>query len=173
MGASLMNRWALVFVILMASLAPAQTAAKNPWAVWEPFLGTWVGSGSGQPGEGAGEFSVKPELQGAVLVRRNYAEYPATKDKPAYRHDDLMVIYGDGDKTRADYWDNEGHVIHYGVEASAGKLVLLSDQAQAGPRYRLTYVKTGADTLKLTFEIAPPNDRNAFKTYIAAEAKRK
>ncbi len=122
-----MNRWALVFVILMASLAPAQTAAKNPWAVWEPFLGTWVGSGSGQPGEGAGEFSVKPELQGAVLVRRNYAEYPATKDKPAYRHDDLMVIYGDGDKTRADYWDNEGHVIHYGVEASAGKLVLLSD----------------------------------------------
>jgi hypothetical protein len=34
-------------------------------------------------------------------------------------------------------------------------------------------VKTGADTLKLTFEIAPPNDRGAFKTYITAEARRK
>jgi hypothetical protein len=167
-----MKRWATVLVILLASLASAQTASKNLKAAWEPFLGTWVG-GDGQPGQGTGEFSLGPELQGAVLVRHNYAEYPATKDKPAYRHDDLMVIYPDGEKTRADYWDNESHVIHYGVEVSVGKVVFLSDEAQPGPRYRLTYVKTGADTLKLTFEIAPPGDRNAFKTYITAELKRK
>jgi hypothetical protein len=168
-----MNRWILVFVIALSSLAAAQTQPKNHWAAWEPFLGTWVGSGSGQPGQGAGEFSLKPELQGAVLVRHNYAEYPASKDKPAYRHDDLMVIYAEGESTRADYWDNERHVIHYLAEVSAEKLVFVSDAAQPGPRYRLTYVKTGADTLRLTFEIAPPNDRGAFKTYITAEAKRK
>jgi hypothetical protein len=168
-----MNRWTVVLVILAASLAPAQTASKNRWAVWEPFLGTWVGSGNGQPGQGAGEFTLAAELQGAVLVRHNYAEYPASKDKPAYRHDDLMVIYADGDTSRADYWDNEGNVIHYVAEVTAGRLVFLSDAAQAGPRYRLTYVKTGADTLKLTFEIAPPGDRNAFKMYITADLKRK
>lgn len=167
-----MNRWVLVGVILFASFVVAQTQPKDRWSSWQPFLGTWVGSGDGQPGQGAGEFSLGQELQGAVLVRRNFAEYPASKDKPAYRHDDLMVIYDDGKGTRADYWDNEGHVIHYGVEVSAGELVFLSDEA-AGPRYRLTYVKTGPEKMKLTFEIAPPSDRNAFKTYITAELKRK
>jgi hypothetical protein len=151
---------------------PAQTSDR--WAAWQPFLGVWQGTGSGQPGQGAGEFTFAPELQGAVLVRHNYAEYPATKDKAAYRHDDLMVIYLSGNETRADYWDNEGHVIHYVVELSSGKLVLVSDSAQPGPHFRLTYTKAaGDDALKITFEIAPPNDPTAFQTYIEASAKRK
>jgi hypothetical protein len=155
--------------------AHAQTPPKSPWADWEPFLGSWEGAGSGDPGQGRGEFSFAPELQGAVLARHNYAEYPASKDKPAYRHDDLMVIYpGANDKkTHADYWDNEGHVIHYEVELTAGKLVFMSDPAQAGARYRLTYIKTGEEELKLTFEIAAAADRNSFKTYLEATARRK
>jgi len=64
-------------------------------------------------------------------------------------------------------------VIRYEVELSAGKLVFVSDPAEAGPRYRLTYIKTGEDELKLTFEIAPPADRNSFKKYIEASARRK
>jgi hypothetical protein len=158
-----MKRWALVVVMLWVALASAQTPARTRWVGWEPFLGTWVGDGNGQPGQGTGEFSFGPELQGAVLVRHNYAEYPASKDKPAYRHDDLMVIYPDEKSVRADYWDNEEHVIHYVAEVSAEKLVFLSEEAQAEPRYRLTYLKTGVDTFKLTFEIAPPNDQKAFK----------
>jgi hypothetical protein len=170
-----MNRWsiALLFFCSLAATARSQTHSppKDRWAGWEPFLGTW--QGTGQAGQGAGEFSLEPELQGGILVRHNYAEYPATKDKPAYRHDDLMVIYAD-DKTRADYWDNEAHVIHYIVDLSPGKLVFMSDPAQPGPRYRLSYLKTGGDdSLKITFEIAPPNDPGAFKTYIEASARRK
>jgi hypothetical protein len=169
-----MYRWGIVFLCL-SSFAAAQTQTKGLWAEWGPFLGIWQGAGSGEPGQGKGEFTFESALQGAVLTRRNYAEYPASKDKPAYRHDDLMVIYHDGDnqKTRADYWDNEGHVIHYDVELSAAKLVFISNEAQLGPRYRLTYLKKGDDELKLTFEIAPPNDRNGFKTYIEASARRK
>jgi hypothetical protein len=127
------------------------------------------------PVKAMGEFTFEPVLQGAVLTRHSYAEYPASKDKPAYRHDDLMVIYRDTDnkKTRADYWDNESHVIHYDVELSASKLVFISNESQLGPRYRLTYLKTGDDELRLTFEIAPPNDRSSFKTYIEASARRK
>ena len=169
-----MKRWLLVCVMLCASMVSAQDQpAKSRWAAWQPFLGTWVGSGSGQPGQGAGEFTLEKSLQGAVLVRHNFADYPATKEKAAYRHDDLMVIYSDGEKTRAEYWDNEDHVVHYGVEVLGNKLVFLSDEAQPGPRFRLTYVKSGTDALQLTFEIAPPNDRSAFKTYITAEVKRK
>lgn len=168
-----MHRWAIVF-LLVCSQAAAQTQPKGLWTDWEPFLGKWEGTGGGEPGQGRGEFSFEPELQGAVLAR-HYAEYPATKDTPAYRHDDLMVIYRDpeGKKTRADYWDNEGHVIHYDVELSAGRLVFVSDPAQPGPRYRLTYLKTGEDEVKLTFEIAPATDRDHFKTYIEASARRK
>ena len=52
------------------------------------------------------------------------------------------------------------------------KLVMLSDPAQPGPHYRLSYVKIGDNDLKLTFEIAPPDAPDKFKTYIEAAAKR-
>jgi len=168
-----MKRWIAVLLLLSSSSLLAQTPAKDRWAAWEPFLGTWQGTGSGQVGQGSGEFMLERELQGGVLVRHNFAEYPATKDKPPYRHDDLMVIYPDGDKTRADYWDNEGHVIHYSAELSPDKLVFTSDPAQPGPRFRLSYSKTSDDELKIVFEIAPPDNPGAFKTYIDASAKRK
>jgi hypothetical protein len=161
---------------LSAAMAIAQELPRDRWVVWQPFLGTWEGAGGGGPGQGTGSFTFAPELQGAVLVRHNYAQYLATKDKLAYRHDDLMVIYLDPRtrQMRADYWDSEEHVIHYLVELAdgKGKLVLLSDPAQAGPHYRLTYVKTGDNELKLTFEIAPPEAPEKFKTYIEASAMR-
>lgn len=170
-----MRRLLVVSLLLSLSLLAQNPPAKDRWAAWQPFLGTWEGVGSGAPGQGGGEFSFAPELQGAVLVRHSYAAYPATKDKPAYRHDDLMVVYPDGKTMRADYWDNEEHVIRYTAELSDSgrKLVFVSDTAQPGPRYRLTYVKTGDDTLKLTFEIAPPGAPDKFSTYIEAAARRK
>jgi hypothetical protein len=170
------HRCMVAILVLSATMAVAQELPRDRWADWQPFLGAWEGAGGGGPGQGSGGFTFTPELQGAVLVRHNYAQYPATKDKPAYRHDDLMVIYPDpsGKKTRADYWDNEGHVIHYVVEFTDGahKLVMVSEAGQPGPRYRLTYVKTGDNDLKLTFEIAPPDAPDKFKTYIEASAKR-
>jgi hypothetical protein len=87
-----------------------------------------------------------------------------------------MVIYLDPQtrQTRADYWDSEEHVIHYLVEFAdrRRKLVMLSDPAQPGPRYRLTYVKTGDNDLKLTFEVAPAAAPEKFVTYIEATARR-
>ncbi len=171
-----MQRFVIVVLLLSVIAVRAQELRPDRWAEWQPFLGTWQGSGSGEPGQGGGSFTFAPELQGSVLVRHSYAQYPATKDKPAYRHDDLMVIYRDGSsgKTRADYWDNEEHFIRYFAEFSDGgrKLVMLSDASQTGPRYRLTYTKTGDNDLKLTFEIAPPDAPQKFVTYISAAAKR-
>ena len=165
----------VAILLLFAAIAVAQELPRDRWADWQPFLGTWEGAGGGGPGQGSGSFTFAPELQGAVLVRHNYAQYPATKDKPAYRHDDLMVIYSDpsSKKTRADYWDNEEHVIHYLVEFSdGGRKLVMTSEAAPGPRYRLTYVKTGDNELKLTFEVAPAAAPEKFATYIEAAAKR-
>ncbi len=165
-----------VILLLLVTAAVAQELPKDKWGDWQPFLGTWEGAGAGSPGQGSGSFTFLPELQGAVLVRHSYAQYPATKEKPAYRHDDLMVIYPDpsSKKMRADYWDNEGHVIHYLVELADGgrRLAMTSDPAQPGPHYRLTYVKTGDNDLKLTFEVAPPAAPDKFAIYIEATARR-
>jgi hypothetical protein len=49
----------------------------------------------------------------------------------------------------------------------------VSEVLPSRPRYRLTYVRTGSDTLTLRFEIAPPGKPDSFSTYIEAKAKRK
>ena len=96
----------------------AQESRKTDlrWAPLAFLIGEWVGEGGGGPGQGTGEFSFQLDLGGAILIRRNVSDYPATKDKPAYSHTDLMII----DSTlRANYFDDEGHTIHYTVEPSA------------------------------------------------------
>ncbi len=146
------------------------------WHAWQFFIGDWVGAGSGQPGEGSGGFRFAFDLQGQILVRRNYAEYPATLEKPAYRHDDLMIIYPESENHfRADYFDNEGHVIHYAIEFSAdnSRLIFVSEVLPSAPRFRFTYETLSDDRLGIQFEIAPPDHPEGFAQYITATARRK
>jgi len=156
------------------------TIAQETVSGWAPFvylLGDWVGEGGGQPGQGSGEFSFRPDLQDHILVRKNYATYPPTKDRPGFRHDDLMVIYREsgGAPPKAIYFDSEGHVIRYSITASSGQKTVefVSEALSSSPRYRLTYVMTGGDTLTLKFEIAPPGKPDTFATYSEAKARRK
>jgi len=156
---------------------PAQQPEPGAgWQAWNFLLGRWVGEGSGEPGQGSGSFSFRADLQGRILVRKNRADYPATKDRPAFSHEDLMVIYhqGGGSPARAIYFDNEGHVIHYAASFSEDgtSWVFLSDPAPSAPRYRLTYTKGKDGVLGIKFEIAPPDKPDAFSTYIEARARR-
>lgn len=159
------------FLLLSIASLLAQPAKQG--ARWAPFaflMGEWIGEGGGGPGQGTGEFSFQLDLGGAVLVRKNVSHYPATKDKPAYSHTDLMVI----DSTmHATYFDDEGHTIRYAVVPSAdGNSVQFVGDAQASqPRYRLTYRQSGDDRVAIRFEIAPRGKE--FATYIDATARRK
>jgi hypothetical protein len=167
-----------LLVLLSAASAFAQPAkSDNPWAPLSFLLGEWTGEGSGQPGQGAGEFSFLPDLEKNVLVRKNRADYPATKERPAFSHTDLLIVYREPGavKLRAIYFDSEGHVIHYAVDPSAdGNAVqFLSDPSTSYPRYRLTYTKTGADKVAIQFDIAVPAKPDSFTTYIQATAHRK
>jgi hypothetical protein len=149
-------------------------SADDPWQPLQFIVGDWAGAGSGKPGEGVGEFSLKPDLNNKVLIRRNHSEYPPKAGQGAgITHDDLMIIYTSpgAQGFRADYFDSEGHVIHYGVSCSENKAVFLSDTPASGMRFRLTYEKKSADELEIAFAMAPPNQD--FHPYLKGTVKRK
>lgn len=168
----LMVGLALLPVEAMGQAAPKQDA----WAGWTFLLGKWsAGQSSGVPGSAsAGGFTLEPELGGQVLVRKNHAEYPATKDHPAIVHDDLTVIYHEAGATKALYNDSEGHVIHYAVSLGGGggkQIVFLSEDG-GGPQYRLSYADLGGGKADLRFEVAPPDKPGQFGTYVEATVKK-
>jgi hypothetical protein len=78
-----------------------------------------------------------------------------------------MVIYVDAGGVKADYFDSEGHVIRYVVEARSGEVVFLSEIKSSEPRYRLSYTRGSATTLKGTFEVAPPGKPDGFAPYLS------
>jgi len=153
------------------------TACPNAnWDSLKFLLGKWVGEGSSEVGTGSGYFTIEMGLNGKVLIRKNHAEYPATKDRPVVSHDDLMIVYADpaAKRLRAFYTDTEGNVINYMVSVSSdGKsIVFLSDPQSAGPRFRLTYVVTQPDKMALTFEMAPADKPDQFKKFIEGKVRK-
>jgi hypothetical protein len=165
----------LFAVLLLLSGGPfAKVQAKDdPWAPFGFLIGEWIGEGK----EGQGQFSLAPDLQGKVLVRRNHAELPAADGRPAGVHDDLMVIYKspDGKSAKAIYFDSEDHVINYSVTLSDDKetLTFISGAAPGAPRFRLTYRKEAEDRVGIKFEIATPGKPEEFKMYLEGKARKK
>lgn len=155
--------------------APA-SGNEGSWTALGSLVGTWSGEGTGDPGSGTGSFSFAWDLEHKILVRKNRADYPATNERPAFSHQDLMIVYQEPDARlpRAVYFDNEGHTINYAVTVSqdAKSIVFLSELAPSRPRYRLTYLMTGKERVEMTFEIAPPDKPDSFRTYIQAGARR-
>jgi hypothetical protein len=135
------------------------------------LLGDWIAVDS--PAGERGGFSFKSGVQDHVIVRTNEAIYDATAAHPASRHDDLMIIYSENGSLRADYFDNEGHVIRYAVEpASANRVVFVSETNPREPRFRLTYSLAADGVLNGTFELAEPASPGAFRPYLSWKARR-
>jgi hypothetical protein len=140
---------AWVSFLLLVGSAYTQTADAR-WQPLQFMVGKWAGGGTGEPGAGQGAFSFLPELNGQVLVRRNFNQ-PAAGP----RHEDLMIVYSDGpkDAPRAIYFDSEGHVIRYGITFPAKNAAAFESEAgQPGPKFRLSYSLEGK-TLNGKFEV--------------------
>jgi hypothetical protein len=166
----------LMFLLVSGFLFAQQTTDSSGLESLRFLTGTWTGEGKGEPGEGEGEFSFSYDLQNKILVRKSFAVYPPSNDKPAYRHDDIMVIYKEPEESmRSIYFDNEGHVINYSLNFSEdfSSLIFLSDYTTLSPRFRLTYTKVSSESLNIKFEIAPPGKPDEFSVYLEAAAKKK
>lgn len=164
--------------LVLASAGPviAQSSAKQDrWADWRFLIGSWE-TDPGPANAGNGWFTLIPDVQGNVLVRKNHAEYPPANGKPATIHDDLMVIYQSGDSGfKAHYYDSEGHTIDYEASFSSNKdsLMLVSAAAPDRPRFRLLYLKGEPNAVKIIFAIAPPGSPDSFSTYLEGSVHRK
>ena len=145
---------------------------NSSWVKWAWLIGEWKGEGSGEPGQGSGVFSFKPDLDNNILVRKSHSTYPATADKPAIVHDDLLIVYKDftGDPTKAIYFDNEGHTINYSISYSDKAIILLSDKIPHVPVFRLTYTLIGNEMVNIKFEMS--QDGEKFMTYIEGKANK-
>jgi hypothetical protein len=164
-------------LLLLISSVVAQKSPPNSLDELRFLIGEWEAVGEGGPGAGKGIFSFAFDLQNQVIVRKNHAEYPATANRPAIRHDDLIVIYLDRASTQilANYFDSEGQQISYKVTLSLDHdtVTFLSEPSASQARYRLSYGKLKDGTLSGRFEIAPPGQAEAFKTYLEWIARKK
>lgn len=158
-----------LFLFVNISFAQSTGNAGN----WDKLMGEWTGTGNGNPGTGSGKFSFEYNLDKKIIVRKNHSEYPASGDKAAVIHDDLMIIYADesGSYNKAIYFDNEGHVINYTVNFPSENIVEMQSEPQIStPMFRLTY-KIEGESGTVKFEVAPPGS-SEFKTYLEGNIKR-
>jgi hypothetical protein len=157
-----------ILAVAAALLAAEPAPAPSPLQGLAFLEGTWVVEPDAQGATGGFRFAT--ELGGGVMVRRNRLELPARGERRASVHEDLLVAWAEGGELRADYWDNEGHAIHYVVRTSPGRAELTS--RGPGPRFRLTYRELEPGRVEVSFEMAPPDRPDAFAPYLTGRARR-
>jgi hypothetical protein len=170
-----MKKLSMLALVMLLSVFQIANSQKAPdWSKFQHLTGHWVGEGNGQPGQGNGGFSFQADLGGNILVRKSHTDFPATADRPAAVHDDLMVIYADytGVPSKAIYWDNENHTIEYAVTFTDKAVVFTSPASAQMPRFRLTYETIDAKTVNVKFEMAAPGTPDDFKMYIEGKSKK-
>jgi hypothetical protein len=159
--------------MLLLTFTTVSAQQDSVWAGWHWLFGEWVGEGSGRPGQGSGSFSLTPELDGKVLIRKSHSEYPVTKDKPRFVHDDLMIISpaAKGLSPKAVYYDNEGHIIEYGIVQSDTSISFTSSRLPNVPVFRLIYAKRPEGKINVSFQLS--QDGEQFRVYTEGVCRRK
>ena len=169
-------RQLLLIVLLLSASQAAHAQSQTSLDSLKVLIGKWTGEGQSEVGAGGGYFTFETSLKDKVLIRKNHAEYPATKDRPTVTHEDLMVVYVDAaaKKLRGFYTDSEGNTINYLITISDDQrtITFASDPRDPGPRYRLTYVLTQPDQIALTFEVAPPDKPDQFRKFIDGRVRK-
>lgn len=162
-----------IFITLTALIlffTQSYSQEKSSWNNWSGLIGEWKGEGNGQPGQGGGTFSFQVDLGGKILVRKAHTDFPASGDRPAFSHDDLLIASLDysGNPSKAIYFDNEGHTINYTISYPENTVVLLSEKIPNVPIFKLTYKLIDAKIVNTKFEMS--QDGEKFMTYIEGKS---
>lgn len=171
----------VTILLLLASVGAAQTPVRSD--TWEPLrvlVGSWEGSGSGQPGVSKIQRDYRFVLNGKFLHVLNKSTYdPQPKNPKGEVHEDWgMISFDKGQKKFVlRQFHIEGFVNQYVMSSSSadGKTIVFTSESieniPAGFRARETYKILGPDEFKEVFEIAEPG--KDFELYSEAHFKRK
>lgn len=154
-------------------LAPLAASGQDAFSALQFLAGNW--EAEGKPGEATGHTEFTMDIQGHALVRHNHAEYPPAAGKPAYIHDDLMVVYREVKPvaTKGAYFDAAGYYARYTITSSApGQATFVSDVIPGFPRYRVSYSLLPDGRLSTTIEVSPAGKKEAFGPYLQWTSKR-
>ena len=156
------------------ALAPISGKA-DPWAGIRFLAGSWGSKTNGGVAQAqvSASYAFRLELRDHIMARHSRSGACSAPDDFDCQHSDLLYIYpaSNGAALEAIYFDNEGHVIHYAVSTpKPGTVVFLSDPAQPGPQYRLSYELLDG-VMSGKFELKLPG-QTEFMSYLEWSGKR-
>jgi len=159
-------RRALLLIILVPLIGLAQeTRKENNWTAFTFFIGTWQGTGKGQPGISQLERQYQFILGGKFIQVNHKSVYaPQEKNPKGETHEDLGFVSYDRRAKQHLFrqFHTEGFVIQYRLESIAvdGKtIVFISDSIEniaPGWRAKETYRILNNDEFVEIFELAAP-----------------
>ena len=171
----------VITLLLLASVGTAQKPASTD--TWEPLrylVGSWEGTGKGQPGVSKIQREYRFVLNDKYIQVQNKSTYdPQPKNPNGEIHQDWGMI--SFDKSRKNFvlrqFHIEGFVNQYAMTRSRtdGKTIVFTSESieniPAGFRARETYMIMGPDEFREVFEIAEPGKE--FELYSEGHFKRK
>lgn len=151
---------------LGASL-PAQSvpAKADPFQSLLFLEGTWQARATRPDGVLVnGTYSFALDLKGTVLARHDLSQ-TSCKGPSGFdcEHGDLLYVYPEGGVLKAIYFDNEGHVINYGVKPTSANAVEFLSEGP-GPQFRLAYELKGG-VMSGRFQMRVPGQA-AWRSYL-------
>ena len=155
----------LSIVLLLPSFVIAQNAPRDVWEPLKFFVGSWQGTGKGQPGVSRTEREYKFVLNGKFLHVQNRSVYePQAKNPKGESHEDWGLMSFDKSKKQfvLRQFHGEGFVNHYLQTNSStdGKSLVFTtehiENIPAGWRARETYRIVSPDEFVEVFELAEP-----------------
>ena len=170
-------------LLLILSLSPlifAQSAQQSD--LWEPlkyFVGSWEGTGKGQPGDGKIEREYQFVLNGKFLQAKNKSTYPPQEKNPKGEvHEDWgLFSYDRGRKQFVlRQFHVEGFVNQYKQDLAASNKMLIFvtesiENIPPGWRAKESYRILNNDEFVEVFELAAPGKE--FEVYTENRFKRK
>ena len=159
-------RSVLLLTLLIPALGFAQENKKaDHWTPLKFFIGSWQGTGKGEPGNSQLERQYQFILNNTYVQVKHKSVYaPQEKNPKGETHEDLGVFSYDRGRKRHVFrqFHTEGFVNQYQLESISadGKVMVFVSEGieniPAGWRAKETYRILGADEFTETFELAEP-----------------